>query len=238
MKKRIVWGVIWGALFGGFTYLVKTYDVAPIGPMDTEVGFARINQRVHIITGVNMNWFESTELLGYAAIGVAALFALVGLFQMIRRKSLFKVDKEIIGLGVLFVVVIGFYVLFDKVVINYRPVVMPGETFPEPSYPSSHTMLIITVMGATIMLLKRYLKKGFLRGLIWFVLFLTILVTIGGRLYSGVHWCTDIVGGVLLSASLLDFYEAFLCSCRKQRHKANAGGSEGKSGDDEYFPKH
>ena len=236
MKKRIIWGVIWGALFAGFTCLVKTYDVAPIGPQGTEVGFSHINQHVHALTGVNMNWFESTELLGYAAIGVAALFALVGLVQLISRKSLRKVDSEIIGLGVLFVIVIGLYVLFDIVVINYRPVVMPGDTYPEPSYPSSHTMLIITVMGATIMLLKRYLKKGFLRGLIWFVLFLTILVTIGGRLYSGVHWATDIAGGVILSASLLDFYEAYLCSCRN--HRRHAAHEESASGDDGYFPKH
>ena len=231
MKKRLFAGLLFGILFGGFTYLVKTYDVAAIGPEGTEVGFSRINQFVHNFTGVNMNWYESTELLGYAAIGVAALFALAGLFQWIKRKSLFKVDREIIGLGVLFVIVIGLYFAFEKVIINYRPVIMPGETHPEASFPSSHTMLIITVMGAAMMLLGRYIRNGFLKTLIWLIFLAAIIVTIGGRLYSGVHWCSDIVAGILLSLTLIEFYGAFISGGKKNGNKKDKK-------EESYMPRH
>lgn len=208
--KRVIGAIFTGALFGVFTYLVKTYDVAAIGPGGTEVGFSRINQFFHEQTGVNDKWYEITDMLGYLAIAIAALFALVGLIQLIKRKSLFKVDREIICLGILFVVVIGLYVGFEKVIINYRPVLMPGEMYPEASYPSSHTMLVITVLGATMALIKRYLGEGFGSWLLRLACFAVILVTIAGRLYSGYHWFTDIVGGVLLSLTLIELYLAVI----------------------------
>jgi undecaprenyl-diphosphatase len=172
------------------------------------VGFSGINNKIHNLTGVNMEWYDLTDYFGYLAIGVAALFALVGLIQLVKRKSLFKVDREIICLGVLFVAVIGFYVGFEHFIINYRPVIMPDAAAPEASYPSSHTMLIITVMGASMMLIRRYLGSGFLSGLLRLICFLIIVATVAGRLYSGVHWFTDIVGGCLLSISLIELYGA------------------------------
>lgn len=208
MIKKLLTGIFTGAVFVAFTYLVKTFDVAAIGPNGTEVGFAKINQKVHDLTGVHMKWYEITDYLGYLAIGVAALFALAGLIQWIRRKNLFKVDKEILCLGVLFIIVIGFYVGFEKFIINYRPIIMPGATAPEASYPSSHTMLIITVMGATMILLRKYIKNNFFRSLLGFICLAIILVTVCGRLYCGVHWFTDIVGGVLLSITLIEFFGA------------------------------
>lgn len=217
MGKRLFSGVLIGALFAGFTYLVMNYKVAPVGPDGTSVGFSGLNVRVHEMTGVNMAWYEITDYFGYLAIGIAAIFALVGLIQLIRRRSLFKVDREIICLGFLFVIVIGFYIGFEKYIINYRPIIMPGADAPEASYPSSHTVLIITVLGATMMLIKRYLTKGFLRSLLRFLCFAIILVTVAGRLYSGVHWFTDIFGGVLLSLALCELYGAAIY----RRHKDN-----------------
>lgn len=230
MIKRLIGGIIGGALFAGFTYLVRTYDVAPVGPKGTSVGFSDINVKFHEMTGVNMNWYEITDYLGYAAIGLAAVFALVGLIQLISRKSLFKVDREIICMGFLYIVVIGLYIGFEKFVINYRPIIMPGATEPEASYPSSHTMLIITVMGATMMLLTNYMNKGFFRSLLKFICFAAILFTVAGRLYCGVHWLTDIVGGVLLSFALIELYGAAIY--RKEKPLESKSLGEG------YQPKH
>ena len=216
--KKVLGAVISGVLFGGLMFLLGSYDVAAIGPEGTEVGFSRINQFVHDFTGVNMLWYEITDYIGYGAIAVCGLFAIAGFVQMIKRRSLLKVDREIWALGFLFAAVIGCYVFFEKYVVNYRPVIMPGETLPEPSFPSSHTMLVVTVMIAVMIVSDKYFGKG-LGVLVRILCFVTAMVTVGGRLWCGVHWLTDIIGGVLLSATLLFLFSAFVSGRREESSK-------------------
>ena len=105
-----------------------------------------------------------------------------------------------------YVLVIGCYVLFELVVINYRPVIMPGVEGVEASFPSSHTMLICSVMGSTAMVLKKYVKRDALRMGLQVGCVIVAVITVAGRLLSGVHWVTDILGGVLLSCALLALF--------------------------------
>ena len=84
---------------------------------------------------------------------------------------------------------------------------MPGETAPEASFPSSHTMLVVTVMIAVMIVSDKYFGDLF-GPLVRILCFLTALGTIAGRLYCGVHWLTDIIGGILLSATLLLLFAA------------------------------
>ena len=200
--KKIIGAMSFGVLFLAEIILLKTYDVAPVGPAGTEVGFSHLNMKVLEATGVNVKWYNITDFIGYGVIGICLIFAFAGLVQLIKRRSLMKVDKEILALGGLFAVTIGFYVLFEKVVINYRPILMKGETTPEPSFPSSHTVLAIVVMVAVMMIIDRYANDLF-TGLIRALCVIVTAVAVGGRLYCGAHWLTDIIGGVLLSAMLL-----------------------------------
>ncbi len=239
--KRVIGAVITGALFAGLIVLLKRYDVAAIGPAGTVVGFSHINLFVHNLTGVNMLWYEITDYIGYGAIAVCGLFALAGFIQMIKRRSLLKVDREIWALGGLFIAVIGCYVLFEKFIINYRPIIMPGETEPEASFPSSHTMLIMTVMIAVMIVSDKYFSKG-TGVLVRILCFVITLVTVGGRLWCGVHWFTDIIGGILLSATLLFLFAALIAG--GGREKADPGlefaydnRSAGRRGRG-YKPKH
>lgn len=208
--KKIIAAVITGLLFAGEIFLLKTYDVAMVEETGTEVGFSHINFKVHDMTGVNMLWYDITNYIGLAAIAVCAVFALAGLVQLIKRKSLFKVDREILSLGGLFVAVIACYLVFEKVIINYRPVIMPGETAPEASFPSSHTMLAVTVFIAVTLVIDQYIKSDILAGVVKATCVVIAAVAVGGRLFSGVHWLTDIVGGILLSLALLFVFAALL----------------------------
>ena len=212
--KRVIGAVITGGLFAGLIVLLGRYDVAPIGPQETEVGFSTINQTVHDLTGVHMLWYDITDYIGYGAILICALFALAGFIQLIKRRSLLKVDREIWALGLLFIAVIGCYVFFEKNIINYRPIIMPGEISPEASFPSSHTMLVMTVLIAVMIISDKYFKKG-LGALVRILCFLITLVTIGGRLWCGVHWFTDIIGAILLSATLLFLFAAVVSGGNK-----------------------
>ena len=199
-----------GALFALLIVLLRCVDVEPVGAAGTSVGLSHMNRFVFELTGVNMVWYNITDWLGLAAIFAAFLFAATGLVQVIKRRSILKVDKEILALGGLYILVIGIYVLFENVIVNYRPIIMPGCSNPEASFPSSHTMLVCVIMGSTIIIIGKYIKKKSLCMVIRGICAAVIAVTVVGRLISGVHWFTDIIGGLLISTFLLVLYFAFV----------------------------
>ena len=198
------------ALFVLTIALVKCVDIAAVGPAGTSIGLSHLNKAVHDLIGVHMFWYQVTNLLGFWAILCGAIFACVGLKQLIERKSLKQVDAKILALGGLFVLLGVIYVLFEKVVINCRPVLMEGETVPEASFPSSHTVLAFVIFGAIAMMLKDYLQDKRLASMLQNACLVLILVSVIGRLISGVHWFTDILGGIFLSYALLMVFSALL----------------------------
>jgi len=196
-------------LFIALTIAVSCVDVQPIGPQNAAVGLATLNRLVWERTGVHMQWYHITEWLGLPVLMAPAGFAALGLWQLIRRKILWKVDMPVLLLGALYLLMAALYVLFEIVVVNVRPVML-GEGL-EASYPSSHTMLVICVLATAPMALRRMvpLRKP-LRATLNAVCTAVILVTVWGRLFSGVHWATDILGGALLSAALVMLYHTAL----------------------------
>ena len=187
--------------------LVRLVDAAPIGAQGTSIGLSHLNQFVFDLFGVNMLWYNITDWLGVAAVLTGFVFAVTGLVQLIKRRSLLKVDREILSLGGLYIVVIGLYLFFENVIINYRPIIMPDNTSPEVSFPSSHTMLVCVIMGSAAMLINRYIRNKPLNRILRAVCYVIIGVTVVGRLIAGVHWFTDILGGILISVTLLSLYE-------------------------------
>ena len=187
--------------------LVRLVDAAPIGAQGTSIGLSHLNQFVFDLFGVNMLWYNITDWLGVAAVLTGFVFAVTGLVQLIKRRSLLKVDREILSLGGLYIVVIGLYLFFENVIINYRPIIMPDNTSPEASFPSSHIMLVCVIMGSAAMLINRYIRNKPLNRILRAVCYVIIGVTVVGRLIAGVHWFTDILGGILISVTLLSLYE-------------------------------
>ena len=187
-----------------WTILISHVDVSQIGPNNSYVGFAMLNSFIHTITGVNMTLYVITDWLGLVPIFTALCFAILGLVQLIKRKSILKVDRSIISLGIFYIAVISVYILFEYVVINYRPVLING--YLEASYPSSTTMLTLTVMLTAIMQLQdRIMNKTFKSVIITVISVFTAFMVIG-RILSGVHWITDIIGGILISFGLIFMY--------------------------------
>ena len=192
-----------GILFVILIVLLKTVDVAPIGPEGTSIGLSQINKAVNESLGVSDLWYKITKVMEIVADLTVLIFGLIGVTQLVKRKSLLKVDKDILALGGLYVVMAAMYALFEVVIINYRPIIMEGDEHVEASFPSSHTMLICVIMGSAIMLMSKYIKNEKLR-VILSILFVAVMVVMSaGRLLAGVHWLTDITGGVLISITLL-----------------------------------
>ncbi len=210
MRKKVGKACISFALFILVIALVTCVDLAPVGPANTTIGMSHLNKAVHDLIGVHMFWYQVTNLLGFWAILCGAIFACIGLKQLIERKSLKQVDAKILALGGLFVLLGIIYVLFEKVVINCRPVLMEGETVPEASFPSSHTVLAFVIFGAIAMMLKDYLQDKRLVSMLQNACLVLILVSVIGRLISGVHWFTDILGGIFLSYALLMVFSGLL----------------------------
>lgn len=202
--------------FAIWTYLIQNVDVQTIGVNGTNVGFAAFNGWFHDLTGVHMEIYHITDWLGLVPIFVCMVFGFIGLTQLVQRKSLLKVDLDIILLGIYYVIVILGYLVFEMIPINYRPVLIEGSL--EISYPSSTTLLVLSVMPTLIYQVKERVKSMILRRCICFV---TILFSIGmvvARLISGVHWFTDIVGGIMLSAGLFCWYQAAVLFIQKENH--------------------
>lgn len=203
-KKTLFLGSVFTIAFIVWTWLIQTVDVQPVGQNGTDIGFASLNLWFHKLTDVNMLLYTITDWMGLVPLFVCMIFAGIGFCQLVRRKSLFKVDADIIVLGVYYVVVIGCYLLFEAVPINYRPILIDGVM--EASYPSSTTLLVVTVMPTLIEQTLRRMRKNTFSKVVAVYSAMFSLFMVVGRLISGVHWFTDIVGSVFLSIGLFLIY--------------------------------
>ena len=193
--------------FAVWTLLVCTVDVRPIGPMDSTVGLATLNNWIHQATGVNWTLYSLTDYLGLVPFAVAFGFACLGLYQWIRRKRLCLVDRSLFVLGGFYLTVIALYVLFEVLVINRRPVLIDGIL--EASYPSSTTLLVACVIPTALMQLRARIKQKALLRVTLAVGYASTVFMVVGRILSGVHWISDIIGGALLCVGLLLLYRYF-----------------------------
>ena len=196
-----------------WTLALGRIDVQPIGPEGSAVGFAALNGAVHRLTGVHMGLYTLTDWLGLVPIFVALGFALLGLVQWIRTGHILHVDRDILVLGGFYAATVAAFLFFEQVVINYRPVLIGGIL--EVSYPSSTTLLVMCVMPTAMLQLRRRIRSSPLRQLVLAVIAAFTLFMVAARLISGVHWLTDIIGGILLSAGLVSLYHS-LCQYGKE----------------------
>lgn len=212
-KKNILICILLVLLSIIYTILVKYVDTSIIGPNGSVVGFSSLNSFVFNLTGNNMTLYKITEILGIIPILIALMYAVIGLIQVIDRKSL-KVDKELIALGILYIIVILIYAFFEKCIINYRPVLIDGVL--EASYPSSHTLLSICICGSALLINKYLFNNKKIYKYINIVSIISMILIVLGRLLSGVHWASDIIGSIIISITLLKILETYYLSIKKE----------------------
>ena len=219
-KKKHLWMGIWFLLvFLLWTALIRSVDMQAAGPTGTKVGFAAINLWFHKLTGVHMTLYTITDWLGLFPIAVCLGFGVVGVFQLIRRKSLIRVDPDILLLGLYYILVILAYLIFEMIPINYRPILINGAL--EASYPSSTTLLVLSVMPTLKFQIDRRTDKSLVRNVTGlFVIAFSAFVVIG-RLIAGVHWATDIIGAVFLSMGLFLLYRYAVDLADRRREDRN-----------------
>jgi undecaprenyl-diphosphatase len=202
-RRDRVTGTVLIAAFALWTALVQIVDVRPVGQNGTDIGFATFNTWFHGLTGVHMGIYTATDWLGLVPVAVCLGFGALGAMQLIRRRSLLAVDPDLLLLGVHYVAVAAAYLVFEAFPINYRPIPIDGVM--EASYPSSTTLLVLGVMPTLAYQAVRRMKSSLAKGAVAFVAAFSALM-VAGRLVSGVHWATDIVGSILLAAGLFAMY--------------------------------
>lgn len=208
VKKNLCVGISSLVLFMIWTILLQIVDVQAIGPNQTKVGLATLNAYIHAFTGVHMNLYTMSDYLGLIPIFICMYFACVGCYQLLKRKSIFKVDLDLIVLGVYYSIVILCFIFFEKYPINYRPVLIEGRL--EASYPSSTTLLVLSVMPTCILYVKQKIKNNIIKNIVCTICILFMLFMVIGRCISGVHWFTDIVASVMLCTGLYNIYKSII----------------------------
>ena len=203
-KKYLYLSITAFVFFILWTTAVSFVDVQPIGPQQSEVGFAAINGFFHKLTGVHMWFYTVTDLLSLVPAVFIAGFGTLGLMQLIKRKNILKVDYSILVLGGFYIAVMPVYIFFEIFTINYRPVLIDGVL--ETSYPSSTTLLVLCVMPTAALQIKERLKNAVAKKYSVLAIYIFTAFMVMGRIVSGVHWITDIIGGILLSTSLVAMY--------------------------------
>ena len=207
IKKSLYLGIGSLVLFVVWTVLLRTVDRQAIGPQRSVVGFATLNRTVHRLFGVHMSLYTVTDWLGLVPIAIIFGFGVLGLAQLITRRKILDVDRDIIALGAFYVSVLAVFLLFEILVINYRPILIEGAL--EASYPSSTTMLAMCVMPSAMMQFKKRIKNSVLRQIVLCLCAVFTVFMVIARLISGVHWITDIIGGALISTALVMIYYTY-----------------------------
>lgn len=203
-RKAVCTGCAAGVLlilFGVLILLLRTVDVQPVGAGGTEIGLAAWNTAVRDAIGFHRVLYTVTGVIGYLTFAAPAFFVGLGVYQLIRRRSFRRVDADLYLLGGVYLLTGVCYVLFEKVIINYRPVLL-GEA-PEASFPSSHTVLAVVLLGTAMAEIAYRVRVKWLLVAGESLCGALLLALVCGRFFSGVHWLTDILGGLLLGGALL-----------------------------------
>lgn len=182
-------------------------DIASLGSIQSTVGFGTLNIAVHNLLGTSKLFYVLTNLLGILAILIALCYGALGLLQLVKFKSFAKVEKRIYALGITYVITGVSYVLFEAVKVNYRPVILEASEGLEASYPSSHVLLSLVILTCAMLDLKRRIKDKSKYKIVKIIIVVLLVVAILGRLLSGVHWFTDILGSVILAVAIVNTYQ-------------------------------
>lgn len=213
-KRNIIISIILIIIAVLFTYLVKNFDVKFTDVNGTNIGFSTINLWFNKLVGTNMGLYKLTNIVGVFPILIVVIYGLIGISQLIKGKSLKKVNNKLIILGCFYVIVLLVYIFFEKFIINYRPVIIDEGL--EASYPSSHTMLALCFCASSILISKNIFKENIAKKLnIASLIIMFVLVL--GRTFSGVHWLTDIIGGMLISSALIMIFYTTLNAFSKNK---------------------
>ncbi len=139
-----------------------------------------------------MQWDKITNIILISSFAVLAIFVILAICQWISRKSLKKVDKELLWFPLPLALVAATYVVFDKfLVLNTRP-----DGSGEPSFPSTHVMVATTIFLLAAIVLPKYIKSKVACAVLYVFMLAFIALVSAGRVLANKHWLSDVLGAL------------------------------------------
>lgn len=208
-NKKTLYGALSGIMLIiilVFIVLLKKVNVGTNG--DKNIGLSKINLAIYNSLGTNKIMdIISTIILAMAG-ALALFFVVIGIIEVVKRKKLEMLDNSIKALALVYVITGWIYLIFDYIlVINYRPTAECISS--SPSFPSTHTMLILMIFLTGITVLEGLIKNKKLLYSVEICFGLLGILAIVTRMLSGKHWFTDIIAGILF-AIMLYFFHKFI----------------------------
>lgn len=111
------------------------------------------------------------------------------------------------GRGVGFVFILLLTVLFNQglklIIARDRPTIKQIVTESNYSFPSGHTMIIVVITALLLFYIWQGKGKKHVKVILTILLSLLALLVMLSRIYLGVHYFSDIIGGITASSLLL-----------------------------------
>jgi membrane-associated phospholipid phosphatase len=189
----LITGAALAALWLTLALLILGRHGAPTGPDSPALSFM-VNHRTPALTGILL---VITNLGGTLSMTVASLLTAAWLAW--RRAWADVLLVVVAGTGALILVPVT-----KNLIGRVRPaaanqvVLLTNQAFP-----SGHALGSLTVIGAIAAVALTHLTNRWLRVTLAAVAALFVLAVGLSRLYLGVHWATDVIGGWFLGAAWL-----------------------------------
>lgn len=158
-----------------------------------------------------MNWNLITDIILASSLAVLAVFAILAFCQWIKRKSLAKIDPELLWLPLPLVLMAATYFIFDKLLILSTRPNGSGES----SFPSTHVMVVTTIFAIAAILIPKYVKSDLIRTFLYAAMLTLVATTCVGRVLADMHWIADVIGALVFSAIFVIIYYLII---RRKRH--------------------
>lgn len=149
---------------------------------------------------INKNRTEIVKMITNITSPIMVIITLLILVLAIKDKKI-KISLVINLLGITII-----NNLIKVIIARPRPEINKLVTETGYSFPSGHSMVSMAFYGYLIYLIYRYIKNKYIK---WsLIVLLSILICLIGisRIYLGVHYTSDVLGGFLLSISYLVVY--------------------------------
>ena len=128
---------------------------------------------------------------------INTIFFIACLFLIIKR------NKDALLLSVISVICPTVMYIIKSIIKRQRPTILQLIDQGGYSFPSGHAMIAVCVYGYFIYYFYRHVKNKCLRNFVCTFLVIFILLIGISRIYLGVHYPSDILGGYLISSIIL-----------------------------------